>query len=89
MGMIFLFDRRNGQPLVPVEERPVPQSDVPGEQNSPTQPFQNILSLAPLVMSMTDPSNYQRPPVDAEVCREQLANLRYDGIYTPQASKEV
>jgi quinoprotein glucose dehydrogenase len=67
MGMIFLFDRRTGQPLVPVEERPVPQSDVPGEQSWPTQPFQNIPPLAPLVMGMTDSSVYQRPPADAEL----------------------
>jgi quinoprotein glucose dehydrogenase len=87
MGMIFLFDRRNGQPLVPVEERPVPRSDVPGEQTSPTQPFQNIPALAPLVMSMADSSNYQRPTVDMELCRKQLANLRYEGIYTPASLK--
>ena len=87
MGMIFLFDRRTGQPLVPVEERPVPQSDVPGEQTSPTQPFQNIPSLAPLVMSTADSSTYQRPPADAESCRQQLADLRYEGIYTPISLK--
>ena len=54
MGMIFLFDRRTGQPLVPVEERPVPQSDVPGEKTSPTQPFQNIPTLSPLTMNLSD-----------------------------------
>jgi quinoprotein glucose dehydrogenase len=58
--MIFLFDRRTGQPLVPVEERPVPQSDVPGEHTSPTQPFQDIPTLAPLTMSFSDSSSYQR-----------------------------
>ena len=83
MGMIFLFDRRTGQPLVPVEERPVPPSDMPDEQTYPTQPFQNIPSLAPLVMSMADISSYQRPLADVELCRKQLADLRYDGIYTP------
>ena len=36
---IFLFDRITGQPLWPIEERPVPQSDVPLEKTSPTQPF--------------------------------------------------
>ena len=36
---IFLFDRVTGQPLWPIEERPVPQSDVPLEKTSPTQPF--------------------------------------------------
>lgn len=36
---LFLFDRVNGRPLFPVEERPVPQSDVPGEHTAATQPF--------------------------------------------------
>ena len=34
-----MFDRVTGQPVWPIEERPVPQSDVPGEKTSPTQPF--------------------------------------------------
>jgi quinoprotein glucose dehydrogenase len=35
----FVFDRTNGRPVWPIEERPVPKSDVPGEETSPTQPF--------------------------------------------------
>lgn len=35
----FVFDRVSGEPVWPIEERPVPQSDVPGERTSPTQPF--------------------------------------------------
>src|SRR3989454_2938871 len=35
----FVFDRTNGQPVWPIEERPVPQSDVPGEKTAATQPF--------------------------------------------------
>src|SRR5206468_5051791 len=38
-GFVFVLDRESGAPLFPVEERPVPRSDVPGEQSSPTQPF--------------------------------------------------
>jgi glucose dehydrogenase len=38
-AMMYLFDRVTGQPIFPIEERPVPQSDVPGEKTSPTQPF--------------------------------------------------
>jgi quinoprotein glucose dehydrogenase len=38
-AMLYLFNRENGQPIFPIEERPVPQSDVPGERTSPTQPF--------------------------------------------------
>ena len=38
-GILFVFDRVTGQPVWPIEERAVPQSDVPGEKTSPTQPF--------------------------------------------------
>ena len=39
MGLMFIFDRTNGTPIFGIEERPVPQSEVPGERSSPTQPF--------------------------------------------------
>src|SRR5205809_4576884 len=38
-AFLYVFDRVTGQPVWPIEERPVPQSDVPGEKTSPTQPF--------------------------------------------------
>jgi quinoprotein glucose dehydrogenase len=38
-GYLYVFDRVTGKPVWPIEERPVPQSDVPGEKTSPTQPF--------------------------------------------------
>ncbi len=38
-GFTFVFDRATGKPVWPIEERPVPQSKVPGERTSPTQPF--------------------------------------------------
>ncbi|MEE4300709.1 MAG: PQQ-binding-like beta-propeller repeat protein [Pseudomonadales bacterium] len=38
-AMTFVFDRETGEPIWPIEERPVPASDVPGEWTSPTQPF--------------------------------------------------
>jgi quinoprotein glucose dehydrogenase len=38
-GFAFVFDRRTGEPVWPIEERAVPPSDVPGERASPTQPF--------------------------------------------------
>ena len=38
-GFTFVFDRATGEPVWPIEERPVPQSTVLGEQTSPTQPF--------------------------------------------------
>ena len=38
-GFVFVFDRTTGKPVWPIEERPVPKSDIPGEWTSPTQPF--------------------------------------------------
>ncbi|MEX2583279.1 MAG: PQQ-binding-like beta-propeller repeat protein [Gemmatimonadota bacterium] len=38
-GMLFAFNRETGEPIWPIVERPVPQSEVPGEQTAPTQPF--------------------------------------------------
>src|SRR5438477_2481478 len=38
-GILYVFDRVTGKPVWPIEERPVPQTDVPGEKTSPTQPF--------------------------------------------------
>ena len=38
-AMVYVFDRATGQPVFPIEERPVPRGDVPGETYSPTQPF--------------------------------------------------
>src|SRR2546430_8878436 len=45
-GMLFVLERETGRPIFPVEERPVPASDIPGEQASPTQPFTTV--IAPL-----------------------------------------
>ena len=39
MGLVFLFERETGKPIFPIEERPVPKSNVPGEEMWPTQPF--------------------------------------------------
>ena len=38
-GFLFVFERKTGEPIWPIDERQVPQSDVPGEWSSPTQPF--------------------------------------------------
>jgi glucose dehydrogenase len=38
-GFVYVFDRITGKPVWPIEERPVPPSDIPGEKASPTQPF--------------------------------------------------
>jgi quinoprotein glucose dehydrogenase len=86
MGMVFVLDRRTGIPLFPVDERPVPKSDVEGEVASATQPFSSLPPLSPLTMP-TDGPNLDRDKADADFCREQMAGLRYDGMYTPPSLK--
>ncbi len=41
-GLTFVFDRKTGEPVWPIEERPVPKSPIPGEHASPTQPFPTL-----------------------------------------------
>ena len=82
-GQVFVLDRRTGQPLYPVEERSVPQTDVPGEVTSPTQPFSSLPSLAPLSPPSQTATGWQRTDSNARFCQAQLSALRYNGIYTP------
>ena len=81
-GWLFVFDRASGEPVWPIEERPVPHGDVPGEWYSPTQPFP------------TRPPAYERqgigiddlidftPALRAEAV-ELVSHYRLGPIYTP------
>ena len=86
MGMMFAFNRVTGEPLWPIEDRPIPQSTVPGEQSWPTAPFQPHLEpFSRQTMTSADVS-----PFLPEERREALiaridtlvANDRM-GLYTP------
>ncbi|HWV99612.1 MAG TPA: pyrroloquinoline quinone-dependent dehydrogenase [Candidatus Acidoferrum sp.] len=81
-GMLYVLDRETGKPVFPVEEQPVPQSDVPGEVTSPTQPF----PLAPpaLVPQSFALSNaWAVNDAGREDCLARLRTLRNEGIFTP------
>jgi quinoprotein glucose dehydrogenase len=82
MGMVFVFDRLTGEPVYPIEERPVPQGGIAGEKLSPTQPFS---SLPPLVShrAITEDDSYGFLYFDKRGCRKKIAALRSEGIYTP------
>jgi quinoprotein glucose dehydrogenase len=81
-AFLFAFDRVTGEPIWPIEERPVPQSDTPGERSSPTQPFP------------TKPAPFDRqgfteddvidftPEIKAEAL-EMLKQYRLGPIFTP------
>lgn len=86
MGMLFVLDRRDGKPVFPIEERPVPQSDVPGEQSSATQPFPKL--PRPLVPHQLKPEDaWGLNDKDRAYCRDKIASLRNEGIYTPPSLK--
>lgn len=82
MGMLFVLDRRDGTPVFPIEERPVPQTDVPGEKSWPTQPFS---SIPPLVSHapVTDDDAWGLMGIDRWLCQREIRRYRSEGIYTP------
>jgi quinoprotein glucose dehydrogenase len=82
MGFVFVLDRDTGVPVFPVEERPVPASDVPGEEASPTQPVPAL--PPPLVPQTLRPEDaFGLTPWDRARCRDKLASLRNEGLFTP------
>jgi len=81
-GELFVLDRRTGEPLTAVEERPVPATDVPGEWSAPTQPFSTGMpSLAGPVLTEAD--MWGLTPFDQLWCRREFHRLRYEGPMTP------
>lgn len=82
MGFLFVLDRETGEFLFPVEERPVPQSTIPGELTWPTQPFP-VLPPPLAEMEIKPKDAWGLTPWDRDVCRELIAGYRNDGIFTP------
>ncbi len=80
MGLIFVLHRETGEPLFPIEERPVPASTVPGEVVSATQPFPSLPKpLAPIEFDTV----WGATPEDEAWCRELYQFRRNEGLYTP------
>jgi len=94
-GFLFVFDRVTGKPIWPVEERPSPQSDVPGEHSWPTQPYPTVippysrqiltsddLTTAGLTSDEVEAWNSYISPEQREVQKERIAKAGV-GLYTP------
>jgi quinoprotein glucose dehydrogenase len=80
-GDMYVLDRRSGQPLTGVEERPVPAGGVEPEQRSPTQPFSLYHTLRK--DDLTERDMWGVSPIDQMLCRIQFREASYAGIYTP------
>jgi glucose dehydrogenase len=85
MSTLFIFDRISGKPLFGLEERPVPQSELPGEATSATQPFP--LQPPPLSRTTFDPATdfYTLTPEHAAYCRDlwDTSKMHARGIFSP------
>jgi quinoprotein glucose dehydrogenase len=86
MGLVFILDRITGKPIYPMEERPVPVSDVPGEEAWPTQPIPvKPPPLSRSSFSMEDLTDVT--PESRHFCQEMAAGLEIHGRYTPYGLK--
>ncbi len=84
-GFLYVFERVTGQPLWPIEERPVPKSEVPGEVSSPTQPFP---TRPPAFARQTFRPEDVNPFVSAEEqgrLRRDLEAAANQGLFTPSS----
>ena len=79
MGRVFVLNRLTGAPLIPVEEVPVPKSDIPGEESWPTQP--SGISLVPETLSVDDA--WGPTPELKQWCAEKIKAARFGSIYIP------
>ncbi len=89
-SLLYLLDRTNGKPIYGVEERPVPQSQVPMEKTSPTQPFPvKPAPLARQTMTMADIATVT-PELEA-ACRKLVADnhLEFGGPFLPETYNHV
>jgi quinoprotein glucose dehydrogenase len=85
-GLLFTLNRDTGKPVIPVEERPVPQGGAPGEALSPTQPFP--VAPRPLAPSTIKPEDaFNITPWGKAVCRKIIEGARHEGLFTPPSLK--
>jgi quinoprotein glucose dehydrogenase len=79
-GDMYVLDRRTGEPLTGVEERPVPGGGVEPERRSPTQPFSHYHTLAKA--PLTERDMWGLTPIDQLFCRIGFRSASYEGMYT-------
>ncbi|MEZ5043641.1 MAG: PQQ-binding-like beta-propeller repeat protein [Saprospiraceae bacterium] len=82
MGHLFVLNRETGEPIFPIEELPVPQSDIPGEESWPTQPFPPAaLRYAKQRFTVDEVSD--RSPEIADAITARLKEMRTGDIFLP------
>ncbi|MCL6217026.1 PQQ-binding-like beta-propeller repeat protein [Zunongwangia pacifica] len=84
-GFVFLFNRETGEPLFPIEERPIPASDIPGEEAWPTQPFPT--KPAPYARQTFTEDDISPIASNREELIETFRDSRSEGPFTPLSEK--
>jgi quinoprotein glucose dehydrogenase len=85
-GFVWVFDRVSGKPLWPIEERPEPRSDIPGEETWPTQPFPlKPPPFARQAFYARDVNPFIKDPQEAIRFRHEIEAARNSGLFTPPA----
>jgi quinoprotein glucose dehydrogenase len=85
-GLVFVLDRDTGRPFLPVEERPVPQGGIEGEQLSPTQPFPAV--TPPIVPDTVTPDDaFGITWFDKRQCAKRIESARAEGLFTPPSEQ--
>lgn len=83
-GELYVLNRRTGEPVLPVTEKPTPQGAVEGDFVTPTQPV-SALSFDPEPLSGAH--MWGATLVDQLLCRIEFQQLRYEGRYTPPSTE--
>ena len=89
-GFVWVFNRVTGEPLWPIEERPVPRSDMPGEEAWPTQPFP--LKPPPFArqkFTVEDLNPYIESPEERARFRDEILSARNEGLFTPPGLRDT
>ncbi|MGD8600325.1 MAG: PQQ-binding-like beta-propeller repeat protein [Gemmatimonadota bacterium] len=87
-GFTFVFDRLTGEPIWPIEERPVPQTDAPGEWTSPTQPIPTLPVPFERQGFSEDDLNDWTPELHARAL-EIAEQYRWGPVYTPPSLRDA
>jgi quinoprotein glucose dehydrogenase len=84
-GFLYVFNRDTGEPIWPIEERPVPKSEMPGEQSWPTQPFPTVVPpFAKQSFTLDDINPYpSMTDEQREAFKARVAKARNFGLFTP------
>lgn len=79
-GDIYVLDRRNGEPILPIHEEPAPGGAIPGDFTAPTQPVSSLTFSPP---PLTEKNMWGMTLFDQLACRIAFHQYRYEGRYTP------